>query len=52
MANVTAEIVASKRWFFWPAVAAIVALDRLGLIRDRSRATGWLVDHAMRLEVR
>jgi len=40
-----------KRWFFWPAVVVIVALGKVGILRDQERAGRWLADHAMVIEV-
>lgn len=65
MAHVQADIVVRRRWFFWPALVLIVALGKIGLIRDKvspahhggietgqERAGRWIADHAMRIEVR
>jgi hypothetical protein len=65
MAQLTVEISTSRRWFFWPAFIIGIALVRVGLIRHKDsvaywtgeitpleRFTQWLVDHAMRIEVR
>lgn len=40
-----------KRWFFCPAVFAMVMLEKLGILKDQGKAGKWLVDHAMRFEV-
>ncbi len=60
MAQVSVTLRAHKRWFFWPAVVAIVVLGKMGLIRDRlsaahvsgietgqERAARWLAEHAI-----
>jgi hypothetical protein len=65
MAQVQAQIIVRKRWFFWPALIAAAILGKLGLIRGKASAehfggiiTGqervgrWIADHAMRIEVR
>lgn len=65
MAEQNLVLHAQKRWFFWPAIICIVAIGRLGLIRDKvsaahhggietgqERAARWLADHAIRIEVR
>lgn len=65
MAEVQAQVIIRKRWFFWPAIITVAVLGKMGLIRDKDspehfggritgqeRAGKWLADHAMRIEVR
>jgi hypothetical protein len=65
MARQSLTLHMQKRWFFWPAIVALAALGKLGLIRDKpseehhggietgqERAARWLADHAIRIEVR
>jgi hypothetical protein len=65
MAQLEAQIILRKRWFFWPAILTASLLGKLGLIRDKlsaahhggvitgqERAAKWLADHAMVIEVR
>ena len=52
MAQVEAQLIIRKRWFFWPVVLVMLALAKLGILKDHGRAGKWLGDHAMRVEVR
>lgn len=52
MAQVQARLIATKRWFYYPVAIAMVVLGRLGILTSPERAAKWLVDHAMRFEVR
>jgi hypothetical protein len=52
MAQVDAQIILRKCWFFWPAILTISALGKLGVLRDQQKAAQWLADNAMRIEVR
>lgn len=52
MAEVKAQVILTRRWFFWPAMLAMVALGKLGILKSPDRAGKWLADHAMRIEVR
>lgn len=51
MTQIAQTLKVSKRWFFWPAAFAIVALGRLGILKDQQAAGKWLATHAMRIEV-
>lgn len=52
MARCNVTLHTRKRWFFWPALVAIVVLGKLGVLRSQDRAGRWLADHAMVIEVR
>lgn len=46
------ELIAKRRWSFWPAFLVIVTFGRLGILKDVDKAGTWLADHAMRVEAR
>lgn len=52
MAQVKAQLIIRKRWFFYPAAIIMVVLGNLGIIRDQEKAGKWLADHALRGEIR
>lgn len=49
--RVNLTLTVRKRWFFWPAMLTIVALGKVGVLKDIDKAAKWLADNAMRLEV-
>ena len=51
MAQSTLTLRVCKRWFFRPAVMIMVLLWRVGLLRNQRKASKWLADHAVRIEV-
>lgn len=47
MAQVQLRIAVHKRWFFWPVFYGLVALAKIGLVRDFYRAADWLTTHGI-----